>query len=73
DLLAATRGRTTLLITHRLTGLEAVDEILVLEAGRIVQRGTYEELSTEDGPFRRLRERERSTDALLLGRSEVAA
>ncbi|NEC16548.1 thiol reductant ABC exporter subunit CydD [Streptomyces sp. SID8014] len=73
DLLAATRGRTTLLITHRLTGLEAVDEILVLEVGRIVQRGTYEELSTEDGPFRRLRERERSTDALLLGRSEVAA
>ncbi|WP_436737738.1 thiol reductant ABC exporter subunit CydD [Streptomyces sp. BBFR102] len=73
DLLAATRGRTTVLITHRLTGLEAVDEILVLEQGAIVQRGTYEELSTGDGPFRNLRERERSTDALLLGRNEVAA
>ncbi|MET7555391.1 thiol reductant ABC exporter subunit CydD [Streptomyces albidoflavus] len=73
DLLAATRGRTTLLITHRLAGLEAVDEILVLDEGWIMQRGTYEELGAEDGPFRRLRERERATDALLLGRAGVPA
>ncbi|MFU2340251.1 thiol reductant ABC exporter subunit CydD [Streptomyces albidoflavus] len=73
DLLAATRGLTTLLITHRLAGLEAVDEILVLDEGQIVQRGTYEELGAEDGPFRRLRERERATDALLLGRAGVPA
>ncbi|PAX88971.1 ABC transporter [Streptomyces albidoflavus] len=73
DLLAATRGRTTLLITHRLAGLEAVDEILVLDEGRIVQRGTSEELGAEEGPFRRLRERERATDALLLGRAGVPA
>ncbi|WP_419996473.1 thiol reductant ABC exporter subunit CydD [Streptomyces boninensis] len=52
DLLAATEGRTTVLITHRLTGLDAVDEILVLDQGRIVQRGTYAELATTDGPFR---------------------
>ncbi|MFD5183250.1 thiol reductant ABC exporter subunit CydD [Streptomyces sp. NPDC058372] len=73
DLLAATRGRTTVLITHRLTGLEAVDEVVVLDAGRIVQRGTYEELSSGDGPFRRMLERERATDGLLLGREEVPA
>jgi ATP-binding cassette subfamily C protein CydCD len=65
DLLAATRGRTTLLITHRLAGLAdgAVDEILVLAAGRVVQRGTYAELAAADGPFRRTLERERLADA----------
>ncbi|MFX4291908.1 thiol reductant ABC exporter subunit CydD [Streptomyces bohaiensis] len=54
DLLAATEGRTTVLITHRLTGLEAVDEVLVLDDGRVVQRGGYAELAGAAGPFRRL-------------------
>ncbi|MEV5593486.1 thiol reductant ABC exporter subunit CydD [Streptomyces sp. NPDC052496] len=63
DLLAATEGRTTVLITHRLEGLEAVDEVLVLDAGRPVQHGTYAELAAADGPFRRMREREREIDA----------
>ncbi|NJQ08406.1 thiol reductant ABC exporter subunit CydC, partial [Streptomyces lonarensis] len=54
DLLAATEGRTTVLITHRLTGLETVDEVLVLDAGLLVQRGRYAELATVPGPFRRL-------------------
>ncbi|MFE7336560.1 thiol reductant ABC exporter subunit CydD [Streptomyces griseus] len=61
DLLDATRGRATVLITHRLTGLEAVDEVLVLDAGRVVQRGPYAELAAEDGPLRRMLERERET------------
>ncbi|CAG6393458.1 Transport ATP-binding protein CydCD [Actinacidiphila cocklensis] len=69
DLLAATRGRdrTTLLITHRLAGLagDAVDEIVVLDAGRVVQRGTYRELAAADGPFRRTLEREQLADTLL--------
>ena len=37
-------GRSLVLITHRLTGLESVDEILVMEAGRVVERGTHDEL-----------------------------
>lgn len=61
DLLDATRGRATVLITHRLTGLDTVDEVLVLDAGRVVQRGPYAELSAEDGPLRRMLERERET------------
>ncbi|MFF0062980.1 thiol reductant ABC exporter subunit CydD [Streptomyces sp. NPDC005279] len=64
DLLVATEGRTTVLITHRLQGLEAVDEIVVLEAGRTVQRGSYAELTTIDGPLRRMVERERAADLL---------
>jgi len=43
------------LATHRLVGLEAVDEILVLEAGRIVQRGSYALLADRPGPYRDLR------------------
>ncbi|MBB0245449.1 thiol reductant ABC exporter subunit CydC, partial [Streptomyces alkaliphilus] len=54
DLLAATADRTTLLITHRLVGLEEVDEVLVLDDGRVVQRGPYAELAGASGPFRRM-------------------
>ncbi|MFD7508946.1 thiol reductant ABC exporter subunit CydD [Streptomyces sp. NPDC059853] len=61
DLLAATEGRTTVLITHRLAGLDAVDEVLVLAAGRPVQRGPYAELAATEGPFRRMLEREAGT------------
>lgn len=63
DLLAATEGRTTVLITHRLAGVEAVDEVLVLEAGRVAQRGPYAELAAQDGPLRRMLEREAETVA----------
>src|SRR5712692_10463645 len=40
DLLAATAGRATLLITHDLDGLDQVDEIIVLDHGRVAERGT---------------------------------
>lgn len=61
DLLAATEGRTTVLITHRLAGLEAVDEVVVLDAGAIVQRGPYDVLASVDGPLRRMLTRERES------------
>ncbi|WP_037685041.1 thiol reductant ABC exporter subunit CydD [Streptomyces aureocirculatus] len=64
DLLAATEGRTTVLITHRLVGLDEVDEVLVLDAGQVVQRGTYDELLSVDGPLRRMQERESAADLL---------
>ncbi|MFI1046883.1 thiol reductant ABC exporter subunit CydD [Streptomyces griseoruber] len=65
DLLAATEGRTTLLITHRLAGLAVVDEVVVLDAGRIVQRGTYAELAAVEGPLRAMVEREAAADLLV--------
>ncbi|MFK0216060.1 thiol reductant ABC exporter subunit CydD [Streptomyces sp. NPDC090298] len=64
DLLRATEGRTTVLITHRLHGLDAVDEVVVLDEGRTVQRGPYAELASVDGPLRRMLEQERETDLL---------
>lgn len=48
------REKTALLITHRLIGLDAVDEILVLDRGKIVQRGTQTELKREAGLYRQL-------------------
>jgi ATP-binding cassette subfamily C protein CydCD len=54
DLLAVTRGRTTVLITHRLTGLAEVDEIVVIDGGRVVQRGSHDALVAADGPYRRM-------------------
>ncbi|MFF3496452.1 thiol reductant ABC exporter subunit CydD [Streptomyces sp. NPDC002795] len=64
DLLDATRGRTTVLITHRLAGLEAVDEVLVLDGGRVAQRGPYADLVAVDGPLRELRRQEGAAEAL---------
>ncbi|WP_063828692.1 thiol reductant ABC exporter subunit CydC [Actinopolymorpha alba] len=54
DLLVATQGRTTLLVTHRLAGLGVVDEIIVLAGGRVIQRGAPTELIHTDGPYRRM-------------------
>jgi ABC-type multidrug transport system fused ATPase/permease subunit len=48
------RGRTSLIIAHRLATVRRADEILVVEQGRIVQRGSERELLAVDGPFRRL-------------------
>ncbi|WP_245899436.1 thiol reductant ABC exporter subunit CydC [Nonomuraea indica] len=58
DLLDVTHGRTTLLVTHRLRGLEGVDEIIVLEEGRVIQRGPHERLVAEPGYYRDLWESE---------------
>ncbi|MGW5372407.1 thiol reductant ABC exporter subunit CydD [Streptomyces sp. NPDC004009] len=68
DLLAATEGRTTLLITHRLAGLDAVDEVLVLDEGRVVQRGPYAELVAAAGPLRAMARREAAAEALAAAR-----
>ena len=47
-------GRTSIIIAHRLATVRRADEILVVEHGRVVQRGTERELLAEDGAFRRL-------------------
>jgi thiol reductant ABC exporter CydC subunit len=47
-------GRTTLIATHRLAGLEAVDEILVLREGRFVEQGQHHDLMQMGGYYRRM-------------------
>ena len=46
--------RTTLVIAHRLSTLAHADQIIVLEKGLIIQRGTHEALLLEEGLYRRL-------------------
>jgi ATP-binding cassette subfamily B protein len=47
-------GRTTLIIAHRIQSVMDADQILVLEHGRIVQRGKHDELVEQDGIYRRI-------------------
>ncbi|WP_232295506.1 ABC transporter ATP-binding protein [Parafrankia sp. EUN1f] len=55
-LLALTRDRTSVTIAHRLSTAEAADEVIVVDAGRVVQRGTHADLVAVPGVYRRLHE-----------------
>ena len=60
--------RTTLVIAHRLSTLSHADHVLVLEEGRITQRGTHSELIVKEGLYRRLWEIQTATEDELLER-----
>ena len=51
---ALRRGRTTFVIAHRLSTIQSADQILVLEAGEIVERGTHDQLIAKAGRYRQL-------------------
>ena len=65
DLLDATRGRSVLMVTHRLAGLEAMDEVVVLDRGRVAARGTHAELVAAGGRYADAVAQERAATALL--------
>ncbi|MFK4150257.1 ABC transporter ATP-binding protein [Streptomyces sp. NPDC004065] len=57
------RDRVVLLVTHRITSVAVADRIVVLDEGRVVQEGTYEELAEQPGLFRQLLSCQVSSDA----------
>ncbi|MGH7505394.1 MAG: ABC transporter ATP-binding protein, partial [Longimicrobiales bacterium] len=56
------RGRTTFVIAHRLSTITSADQILVMDDGRIVERGSHPELMRVGGLYRRLYERQHQTE-----------
>ncbi len=67
EIVRAGEGRATLLVTHRLVGLEAFDEVLVLDRGRVAERGPAAELFDRGGVLARLGALQRSVDVLVRG------
>jgi subfamily B ATP-binding cassette protein MsbA len=67
------RGRTTFVIAHRLSTVRSADQILVLQAGEIVERGDHASLMASGGRYRQLYERQfRTDDDHFLNPGEIA-
>ena len=62
-----TRGKTIIIIAHRLATIENADQILVLDDGCIVQQGTHEQLVREEGRYRRFVEIREQAEGWKIG------
>jgi len=67
------QGRTTLVIAHRLSTIRSADQILVLDAGQIVERGTHEELLASNGRYFQLYQKQYRIERERMGNSKQDA
>nr|WP_070960166.1 ABC transporter ATP-binding protein/permease [Hyphomonas sp. Mor2] len=66
----ASKGRTTLMVAHRLSTVQNADEIVVLKAGQVIERGTHEALLAADGEYADMWARQAKRDALTVAAAE---
>jgi len=62
----AAEGRTTLMVAHRLSTVKSADEILVLDAGRVIERGTHADLLSKGGKYADMWERQAKSAEIAL-------
>lgn len=64
ELVQVRKNRTTIIIAHRISAVKDADQIIVLEDGRIVQRGTHDQLVQQDGLYKELYEMQKLEEEL---------